>query len=131
GTAPADEAAIQAAGGNALPLIASEVEATIAAEAFTAAQAAAFALGLRLRAYRFDRYRTKEAAEDKPKLTRVTITTPDIPAAQAAHAPLSAVADGVCLTRDLVSEPANILYPAEMADRCRALEKLGVKVEIL
>lgn len=126
-----DIQAAEAAGGHALPLIASEVEATIAAEAFSPAQAAAFAQGLRLRAYRFDRYRTKEAAEDKPKLTRVTIATPDIAAAQAAHAPLAAIADGVYLTRDLVSEPPNVLYPAEMADRCRALEKLGVKVEIL
>ncbi|EHL98954.1 cytosol aminopeptidase family, catalytic domain protein [Acetobacteraceae bacterium AT-5844] len=126
-----DIQAAEAAGGHALPLIASEVEATIAAEAFSPSQAAAFAQGLRLRAYRFDRYRTKEAAEDKPKLTRVTVATPDIAAAQAAHAPLAAIADGVYLTRDLVSEPPNILYPAEMADRCRALEKLGVKVEIL
>jgi leucyl aminopeptidase len=37
----------------------------------------------------------------------------------------------VFLTRDLVSEPPNVLYPAEMATRCRALEKLGVTVEIL
>ena len=131
GLGSSDGQDIQAAGGHALPLIASEVEATIAAEAFSPAQAAAFAQGLRLRAYRFDRYRTKEAAEDKPKLTRVTVATPDIAAAQAAHAPLAAIADGVYLTRDLVSEPPNILYPAEMADRCRALEKLGVKVEIL
>ncbi len=131
GAATEEASAAEAAGGNALPLIASEVEATIAAEAFSPAQAAAFAQGLRLRAYRFDRYRTKEAAEDKPKLTRVTIATPDVPAAQTADAPLSAIAHGVYLTRDLVSEPPNILYPAEMADRCRALEKLGVTIEIL
>jgi leucyl aminopeptidase len=135
GAAPFDAAAAEAAGGHALPLIATEVEATIAAESLPATEAAAlaasFALGLRLRAYRFDRYRTKEAAEDKPKLTRVTIAVPDVPAAQAAHAPLSAIADGVFLTRDLVSEPPNILYPAEMAERCRALESLGVTVEIL
>ncbi|MDB5369428.1 MAG: pepA [Roseomonas sp.] len=123
--------AAEAAGGTALPLIASDVEATIAAESLPAPESAAFAAGLRLRAYRFDKYRTKESAEDKPKLTRVTIAVPDVPAAQAAHAPLSAIADGVCLTRDLVSEPPNILYPAEMADRCRALEKLGVSVEVL
>jgi leucyl aminopeptidase len=91
GATPLEATAAEAAGGHTLPLIASDLEATIAAEAFPADQAAAFAasfaLGLRLRAYRFDRYRTKEAAEDKPKLTRVTIATPDIAAAQAAHAP--------------------------------------------
>jgi leucyl aminopeptidase len=131
GAAGGGTQAAEAAGGAALPLIASEVEATIAAESLPAVQAAALALSLRLRGYRFDRYRTKESAEDKPKLLRVTIATPDVAAAQAAHAPLSAIADGVFLTRDLVSEPPNILYPAAMADRCRALEKLGVTVEIL
>ncbi len=34
------------------------------------------------------------------------------------------------LARDLVSEPPNVLFPAEMADRCVALEELGVKVEV-
>jgi leucyl aminopeptidase len=131
GTAGGGVQAAEAAGGAALPAIASEVEATIASEALPAAEVAAFALALRLRSYRFDRYRSKESAEDKPKLTRVTVATPDVAAAQAAHAPLSAIADGVFLARDLVSEPPNILYPAEMANRCRVLEKLGVQVEIL
>ncbi|MBO1073063.1 leucyl aminopeptidase [Roseomonas marmotae] len=123
--------AAEAAGGAALPLIASEVEATVAAESLPAEEAAGLALALRLRGYRFDRYRTKESAEDKPKLVRVTIAVPDVAAAKAAHAPLSAIADGVFLTRDLVSEPPNVLYPAEMAERCRGLEKLGVTVEVL
>ena len=34
------------------------------------------------------------------------------------------------LTRDLVSEPPNVLNPAEMADRCRKLGELGLKVEV-
>jgi leucyl aminopeptidase len=123
--------AAEAAGGAALPAIASEVEAMIAAEALNAPEAAAFALALRLRGYRFDRYRTKESAEDKPKLVRVTIAVPDVSAAQAAHAPLAAIADGVALTRDLVSEPPNVLYPESFAERCRPLEKLGVTVEIM
>jgi leucyl aminopeptidase len=38
----------------------------------------------------------------------------------------------VSLTRDLVSEPANIIYPESFAERARTeLEPLGVKVEIL
>ena len=35
------------------------------------------------------------------------------------------------MTRDLVTEPPNLLYPATLANRCRELTKLGVKVEIL
>jgi leucyl aminopeptidase len=43
----------------------------------------------------------------------------------------SALADGVIFTRDLVSEPANVLYPAEFARRVKGLESLGLEVEIL
>ena len=35
------------------------------------------------------------------------------------------------VTRDLVSEPANVLYPESFAQRCRKLEGLGCEVEIL
>ncbi len=45
--------------------------------------------------------------------------------------PLDATAKGVFLTRDLVSEPPNVLNPAEMADRCRKLSEIGLKVEVL
>jgi leucyl aminopeptidase len=121
----------EAAGGAALPQIAAEREAVLAAEALSPELAAAAAQGLLLRSYRFDRYRTKETEEEKPKLERVAVATDAAPAAKAAWVPLRAVADGVFLTRDLVSEPANILSPAELAERCKALEKLGVEVEIL
>ena len=39
--------------------------------------------------------------------------------------------DGVLLARDLVNEPANVLYPEEFARRASALKKLGVSVEVL
>ncbi len=44
---------------------------------------------------------------------------------------MKAVADGVFLARELSTEPPNVLTPAELAERCRPLEKLGVEVEIL
>ena len=93
--------------------------------------AAHAAFGVRLAAYRFDRYRTTEKADKKPSIESVVIQTADQAGAQAAFAPLSALADGVSFTRDLVSEPANILYPAEFARRVKALESLGLEVEIL
>ncbi|MXP65515.1 leucyl aminopeptidase [Roseomonas sp. M0104] len=130
GAAP-EERGAEAAGGAAWPLVSGEPEAMVAAEGLNAALAAALAFGARLRSYRFDRYRTKESAEDKPKLVRLTVASTEPEAARAAHAPLSAVADGVFLARDLVSEPPNVLFPEEMAERCRKLEKLGVEVEIL
>ncbi len=89
------------------------------------------AFGVRLGAYRFDKYRTTEKAEKKPSIETVRVAAADVAAAEAAFAPLSAVADGVLFTRDLVSEPANILYPAEFARRVKELERLGLTVEIL
>ncbi len=124
-------AAAEAAGGAVAGPIAQEREAVVAADGLTPALAAAFAMGVALRSYRFDRYRTTEKPEDKPKLERLAVATSDVAKAKAAFAPLQAIADGVFLTRDLVSEPPNVLTPAECAERCKALEKLGVGVEIL
>jgi leucyl aminopeptidase len=93
--------------------------------------AASVAMGAALKSYRFDRYRTTEKEDDKPKVERIAIAVADAARAKAAFAPMQAVADGVFLTRDLVSEPPNVLTPVECAERCRALTKLGVEVEIL
>jgi leucyl aminopeptidase len=123
--------AAEAAGGGALPLVRSEKEATVAADAMPPDLAAAFAMGMALRSYRFGRYRTTEKEDDKPKLERVALATGSVPDAKAAWAPMRAVADGVFLARDLVSEPPNVLNPETMAERCQDLEKLGVQVEIL
>jgi leucyl aminopeptidase len=93
--------------------------------------AARAALGVRLASYRFDKYRTKEPAEKKPSVVKTEVATPDADAALAAFAPLAALADAISFTRDLVSEPPNVLYPAEFAARVKALETLGLEVEIL
>ena len=96
------------------------------------AQAAArAALGVTLAAYRFDRYRTTEKPDKKPSVAKVVIETADVAAAKTAYQPLAALAEGVKFTRDLVSEPANILYPVEFARRVKALEPLGLTVEVL
>ncbi len=93
--------------------------------------AARLAYGALLGSYRFDKYRTKEKPEDKPSLATISVATRDPAAARRAYAPLARVADGVFFTRDLVSEPANVLTPASLAQRARELSKLGVKVEVL
>jgi leucyl aminopeptidase len=87
--------------------------------------------GARLRSYRFDKYHTKKKAEEKPSLAKVTVLVAGEAEARRAFGPLDKVADGVFFTRDLVSEPANVIYPESLAKEAKALEKLGVKVEIL
>jgi leucyl aminopeptidase len=119
------------AGGAIAAALAQEASATILADGLAPPEAAHLALGAALRAYRFDLYRTKEKPEDKPKLTGIAVQTEDHTKARAAFGPLKAVAEGVFLARNLVTEPANVLTPAEMAERCKALTKLGVKVEIM
>jgi leucyl aminopeptidase len=96
------------------------------------AQAAALASGVRLRAYKFDRYKTKKKdGEDDALRAEVSLAVADVAAARKAFAPISHVVDGVLLARDLVNEPPNILYPEEFARRAAQLRKLGVVVEIL
>jgi leucyl aminopeptidase len=93
--------------------------------------AARLGLGARLRSYRFDKYKTKEKPEQKPTLEKITICVAGPAQARHAYAALEPVVDGTFLTRDLVAEPPNVLYPAEFARRAKELAKLGVKVEIL
>ncbi len=93
--------------------------------------AAAAGLGAALRAYRFDRYRTTEKSDQKPSLAQLTIQCADPTAAAAAFAALDPLLSGVSFTRDLVSEPANMLTPVIFAERCRELAKLGLEVTIL
>ena len=89
------------------------------------------AFGIKLAAYRFDKYRTTEKAEKKPSIATVQFAVGDPAAAQAAFDKESGLADAILFARDLVSEPANILYPAEFARRVKELERLGLEVEIL
>ncbi|WP_312166027.1 leucyl aminopeptidase [Phenylobacterium sp.] len=89
------------------------------------------ALGVRLASYRFDRYRTKEPADKKPSVVKTQVVAGDADQALADFAPLADLADAIAFARDLVSEPPNVLYPEEFASRVKALESLGLEVEIL
>ena len=94
-------------------------------------RAAHAALGARLAAYRFDKYRSREAAERKPSVTTVRIAVSDTRAAAKAFKPLSSLADAIAFARDLVTEPANALYPEEYVRRVKKLTDLGLEVEAL
>jgi len=121
---------IEEAAGTLAAALTREKVAALAADGHAGGKAAAAAMGAVLRSYRFDTYRTKQKPEDLPKLAALTILTGERKAAEAEWAKLKAVADGVFFTRDLVSEPANILYPAEMASRIEKLAGLGLKIEV-
>ena len=93
--------------------------------------AANVAYGAKLRSYRFDKYRTKEKPEQKPSLAALTLLAASPAAARKEFQSLERRAEAIAFTRDLVSEPANIIYPETLAERAKSLTKLGVEVEIL
>ncbi len=95
-------------------------------------RAADMALGVQLRAYAFERYKTKRKDdEEKAAKVKVTIAVAGVAAVEKAFAARAAVADGVAIARDLVNEPANVLYPEEFARRAGSLKKLGAVVDVL
>ncbi len=93
--------------------------------------AAAVLMGARLRAWRIDTYRTRLKDEQKPTLKEVVaVNAPE--GSEAAWDDAAAVALGVEFTRELVSEPGNIIYPESFVTRCKArLEGTGVEITVL
>ncbi len=135
------------AGGATVPAVKRATKVTVFLDApgveVKGGDAADFALGMLLRAYTFESFKTKagkgvkEAARDdngeekEPEAVSVTIVTAVAKEAEAAFAARRAVAEGVNLARDLVNLPPNVLGPVEFAEKARVLESLGVEVEIL
>jgi leucyl aminopeptidase len=106
--------------------------ADFATGALKADQIVDLALGARLRAYSFDRYKTKRKdGEERPRKIEVNFACANPAAAEKAWARKTGIADGVLLARDLINEPANVLYPGEFARRASGLRKVGVGVEVL
>ena len=100
--------------------------------AITADEAAEVALGIALRSYTFDRYKTKKTNGDNgAKPVRFALAVPDARAAGRAWNAASAVAEGVHFARDLVNEPANALGPVEFAERLKPLSDLGVEMTVM
>ena len=89
------------------------------------------ALGSELAAYDFDKYHTTRKEEQKPTLKSISVITEEDTQASKHYKTLEAIRDGVFLTRNVVTEPGNVIYPETLAAECKKLEKDGVKVTIL
>ena len=134
-----DVLAMQAAGGSLIPYLNGEgvkkarllVEVPAGLKISAADIASNMAYGAALRGYRFDKYHTTRKADEKPTLTSLEFATKDSKNAAKLYSSLEKIIEGVFLTRDVVSEPANIIYPETLADKCKELTKLGVIVEVL
>lgn len=79
--------------------------------------AARVALAAGLRSWRYDRYRTRIKEKQKATLTTVTIVGAGQAAEERYATRYAAVVEGVALTRELVTEPANIIYPESFVER--------------
>ncbi len=111
-------------------LTSGETSLVIDAGGLDAESVARLATGVVLRGWRHDRYRTKLTVKQKPTLEDLSIVTTD-PGSEAAWVKAQAIIAGVSLTRELVSEPANIIYPESFVERVRHLTDLGVEIEVL
>ncbi|MEG3180712.1 leucyl aminopeptidase [Sphingomonas sp. LT1P40] len=91
---------------------------------------ARFAAATVQRGWRFDLYRTKLSEKQKPTLDEIVLV--NVPeGSEAAWAEALAVTGGLELTRTLVSEPPNVIYPESFVERCQHLAELGVEITVL
>ncbi len=118
----------ESAGALAAARLAGEHRATLDARGLPPATAASVALGLCLRAWRYDRLRT---VEPPPALRRLDLLTNDPDGLRAAWRPASAALAGCVLARDLVAEPSNTLTPRGFVARLAPLRKAGITIEVL
>ena len=82
-----------------------------------------FLHGLKLKSYIFEKYKTK-------KNKNIYFSNWKKYPIKKDQIKFKAIEEGTFYTRDLVSEPGNILHPDEYAKRLNSLKKFGLKVNI-
>ena len=84
-----------------------------------------FLHGLKLKSYKFEKYKSKESKKN----ISIIVSGKNKPS-KLDQIRFRAIEDGTFYTRDLVSEPGNILHPDEYAKRLNTLKKVGLKIKI-
>jgi len=100
---------------------------------FSSEEAASYiALGLRLASYKFDKYQTAAKEEEKTEVSNIHLIVNSAEKSEGYYLESEALVSGIYLARDLITEPANKLYPATYAERLEEeLETLGIGVTVL
>ncbi|MDE2404051.1 MAG: leucyl aminopeptidase [Sphingomonadales bacterium] len=103
----------------------------LAGSGLAADETAAVLLAARLRGWRWDAWRTTLKDDQKPTLAEIVVHgAPE--GAEAAWQRESALAEGVELTRELVTEPGNVLYPESFVVRVQGrVAGTGLEVTVL
>ncbi len=133
GVGSGDDAAFERAGGALTAKLLTAGAATVVADlsGADAASVSRFAAGAAQRSWRFDEYRTKLPAKQKPTLEELVIVS-DASDVEAAWAKRDAVTRGMGLARTLATLPPNILYPESFVERVTAaVDGLGLEVTVL
>ena len=84
--------------------------------------------GVQLKSYDFETYRTYK--KNKTVKFNLSVVGKNTKNKNTLRNKLNALLEGVFLTRDLVSEPGNILHPDEYAKRITKLRRFGLKVTV-
>ncbi len=94
-----------------------------------ASEADQFVLGCRLGTYTFDEFQAAPEDGPKPTISNIEVTGTDVTDASLAR--IESIADGVCLSRKLINEPANVCTPERLADLAVEISKApGFTVDI-
>ena len=82
--------------------------------------------GLELKSYEFDKYKSKR----KKETFNIIVKTKTKYFDQKNNKRFNSLVEGTNLTKDLVSEPGNVLHPDEYAKRITQLKRYGLKVTV-
>ena len=80
--------------------------------------------GANLKSYLFDIYKTVKSKNNKINIFLIGMKKNNL------SLKLEALKEGVFLTRNLVSEPGNVLHPDEYTKRILKLRKFGIKINV-
>lgn len=92
--------------------------------------AAYIANGLLLKSWSFEKYHTKKKETDICAIKTIQVLNTQARESKAEFDTLKAISEGVFLTRTLVTEPPNILYPESFAEEAQSLKDMGIKVDV-
>ena len=85
-----------------------------------------FLHGMQLKSYEFNKYKTKKEVID----IKVNLIFKKKIPTKVKNNRFKSLLDGTNFTKDLVSEPGNILHPDEYAKRILKLKKIGLKIKV-
>ena len=119
----------EAGGGAGMAAAAGRAHAVLLADGASPEQAAGFAAGALLNAWRFNALRDASKDKDTPP-AQVTLAVAAPTKVEPAWKHAEAALRGTLYARDLVVEPGHRLNPATFAERLSGLREFGLKVEV-